>query len=282
MLFGRRKKNKDAEERPATIKEAMAQAEEPEVEITEAPAGENSADPVEASAAAEEAADQAPAPSSQQAETPQTTELGSGPKDVSEIASTKGYLDFGAILVPAAKDQKVRLDIDQKTKRVVSLTIGVGQASIQLQAFSAPKSGGIWEDVRRQIESSVVKQKGRVKQVEGRFGQELHARVPTVLKDGRQGWRAARFIGHEGNRWFLRGVIGGRGAIDRSAAEGVEDLFSRIVVVRGDEPLPPRELLRLRPPAGAKRVVVPRKAQGGGTAAGTNGVPQARKPDTSQ
>ena len=141
---------------------------------------------------------------------------------------------------------------------MVALTISVGQASVQIQPFSAPKSGGTWDEVREQIEESVVKQKGKVKETDGRFGKELVARVPTTLKDGRSGWRVARFIGFEGNRWFLRGVVGGRGAIDRSAAKAAEDLFSRIVVVRGDDPMPPRELLQLRPPEGAKRVVVPR------------------------
>jgi len=182
----------------------------------------------------------------------------SGPRDFRELESKKGYLDFGALLIPAAKNQQVRLDIDQKTKRVVALTIMVEEATIQVQPFSAPKSGGTWNEVLQQIEESVIKQNGKVKQVDGRFGKELAARVPTTLKDGRKGWRVARFIGFEGPRWFLRGVVGGRGAIDASAARAVEELFSKIVVVRGDDPLPPRELLRLQPPEGAKRVVVPR------------------------
>ena len=180
------------------------------------------------------------------------------PRDVAELSSTKGFLDFGGLLIPASPQQKVRLDIDQKTKRVVALTITLGQASIQLQPFSAPKSGGTWEEVRQQIADSVKTQKGRIKEVDGRFGRELAARVPTTLKDGRQGWRVARFIGFEGPRWFLRGVVGGRGAIDSAAAREVEDFFASVVVVRGEDPLPPRELLPLRPPEGAKRVSVPR------------------------
>ncbi len=180
------------------------------------------------------------------------------PRDVAELSSTKGFLDFGGLLIPASPQQKVRLDIDQKTKRVVALTITLGQASIQLQPFSAPKSGGTWEEVRQQIADSVKTQKGRIKEVDGRFGKELAARVPTTLKDGRQGWRVARFIGFEGPRWFLRGVVGGRGAIDSAAAREVEDFFASVVVVRGEDPLPPRELLPLRPPEGAKRVAVPR------------------------
>ena len=282
MLFG--KKKKDQAKRPSTIREAMAEESEDQVEITEAEADQHD----DAVVAAEDAAaDGTIAAADNESAAPAAT-----PKDFSDIASKNGYVDFGALLVPAAKDQKVRLDIDQKSQRVVSLTIAVGGSSIQLQAFSAPKSGGIWQDVRQQIEESVVKQKGRVKQVEGPFGRELHARVPTVLKDGRKGWRAARFIGHEGRRWFLRGVIGGRGAIDREAAQGVEELFSKLVVVRGEEPLPPRELLKLSPPAGAKRVKAARRStQSGAAASGgqpqqaasptrTNGVPpQAQKPE---
>lgn len=253
MLFG--KKKKDQAQQPATIKEALESdtaADEPQIEITEAEVpADGDAVPSDQGAVTDsptdESTDEAPAQ-------PPNFTPGQGPHDAKDIDSTKGYIDFGAILVPAAKGQKIRLDIDQKTKRVVSLTISIGQASVQLQAFSAPKSGGVWDDVREQIQGSVTKQKGRVRILDGRFGKELHARVPTVLKDGRQGWRAARFIGSEGGRWFLRGVIGGRGAIDRKASAGVEELFSRIVVVRGDDPLPPRELLKLKPPAGAKRI----------------------------
>lgn len=277
MLFGK-KKDKDQPRKPATIEEALSQETAEPVEITEAEVGESMVPQDEeateepATAEPEISADQADQDTDDQGTTPV-------PRDVSELESRKGYLDFGALLLPALKGQKVRLDIDQKTKRVVSLTIAVGQASIQVQAFSAPKSGGIWEDVRSQIEESVLKQKGRVRHLEGRFGTELHARVPTVLKDGRQGWRAARFIGFEGQRWFLRGVIGGRGAIDRKASAGVEALFAHIAVNRGDEPRPPRELLPLRPPKGAKRVVAPKNQQ-----SSANGVPAqaqgARKPSS--
>ncbi|MGJ9371600.1 DUF3710 domain-containing protein [Nesterenkonia sp. CF4.4] len=266
MLFGKKKT-------PATQK--------PETDSTPAPAAQ--AEPEQNQAAQNEAAQQETAQSqAAQHDTAQTQASGTDdavapgptvtsvakpvtestplavPRDFRELESKKGYLDFGALLIPTAKNQQVRLDIDQKTKRVVALTIMVDQASIQVQPFSAPKSGGTWNEVLEQIEESVIKQEGRVKRVDGRFGKELAARVPTVLKDGRKGWRVARFIGYEGPRWFLRGVVGGRGAIDATAARAVEDLFAKIVVVRGDDPLPPRELLRLQPPEGAKRVVVPR------------------------
>lgn len=271
MIFGRRKKSTEAQTpKPATIQEALRE-EDPVAAAgpdaagvtdvsTETSADENTqtgAEPGSARSGAEETAAASAKGVAAEGDAAESI-AGAGPYDVTEVESTKGYIDFGALLVPAGKEQKVRLDIDQKTKRVVALTISVGEASIQIQPFSAPKSGGTWDEVREQIQDSVIKQKGRIKALDGRFGKEIAARVPTTLKDGRSGWRVARFIGFEGNRWFLRGVVGGRGAIDPKAAQGVEDLFSRLVVVRGEDPLPPRELLALRPPEGAKRVVVPR------------------------
>ncbi|MBO0596034.1 DUF3710 domain-containing protein [Nesterenkonia sp. E16_7] len=275
MLFGKKKTPATqahetdaapARTSPAQTSPAEAPAAEPaqtepaaDAAATDAAADAAPADPVPAdpaTAAASVPASSAPVTSVAQPVT-EATPL-AVPRDSRELESKKGYLDFGALLIPAAKNQQVRLDIDQKTKRVVALTIMVDQASIQVQPFSAPKSGGTWGEVLDQIEESVIKQSGKVKRVDGRFGKELAARVPTVLQDGRKGWRVARFIGFEGPRWFLRGVVGGRGAIDASAARAVEDLFAKIVVVRGDDPLPPRELLRLQPPEGAKRVVVPR------------------------
>ena len=60
--------------------------------------------------------------------------------------------------------------------------------------------------------------------------------------------RLARFIGVDGPRWFLRGVIAGEAAVDPAAAAQVEDLFRSIVVVR-DHPMPRATLIPLRMPA---------------------------------
>jgi hypothetical protein len=87
--------------------------------------------------------------------------------------------------------------------------------------------------------------------VPGAFGTELVAKLPAEATDGSRGFRAARFMGVDGPRWFLRGVLGGEAALDRDAAAGLEELFRRVVVVRGDNPMPPRELLQLRLPKDA-------------------------------
>jgi hypothetical protein len=60
-----------------------------------------------------------------------------------------------------------------------------------------------------------------------------------------------RFIGVDGPRWFLRGVISGDAAVNPEAASHVEDLFRSVVVVRGNTPMPPRDLIPLHMPANA-------------------------------
>ena len=84
----------------------------------------------------------------------------------------------------------------------------------------------------------------------GPFGRELLARLPVRTPDGRTGHRPARFIGTDGPRWFLRGVVTGKAAVEPEAARALEEVFSRIVVVRGTDARPPRDLLPLTLPGG--------------------------------
>ena len=65
------------------------------------------------------------------------------------------------------------------------------------------------------------------------------------------GMRLVRFVGVDGPRWFLRGLLAGAAAVDPAAAAPLEAVFRETVVVRGDHPVPPRELLELRLPAEA-------------------------------
>ena len=57
-----------------------------------------------------------------------------------------------------------------------------------------------------------------------------------------------RFLGADGPRWFVRGVVTGNAATDAEAAKPIEDLFANIVVVRDQVPRAPRDLLALTMP----------------------------------
>ncbi|GAA4765162.1 DUF3710 domain-containing protein [Citricoccus nitrophenolicus] len=172
-----------------------------------------------------------------------------GPFDITERPEAEGYLDLGSLRVPMVKDLKVRLDLEESTKRIIGVTLQLGQSSIQAQAFAAPRTGGLWDEIRGEILESVTATEGaQVGEQEGAFGTEVAARIPAAMPDGSPGWRVARFVGVDGPRWFLRGVVGGEAAFKAEAVGVIDDVFSRIVVRRGDEPHPPRELLPLTPP----------------------------------
>ena len=82
------------------------------------------------------------------------------------------------------------------------------------------------------------------------FGAEMLTRLPAVTPDGKRGERIARFVGVDGPRWFLRGVISGAAVLgDEAAAASVEEVFRDVVVDRGDDPRTPRELLPMTLPA---------------------------------
>jgi len=82
-------------------------------------------------------------------------------------------------------------------------------------------------------------------------GPELNAQIPT--RDG--GFRLAKFIGVDGPKWFLRGVISGLALADTLAMTYMIDIFRSVVVMRGTSPMPPKELLQLVAPAAAKKAL---------------------------
>ncbi|MFF1541659.1 DUF3710 domain-containing protein [Microbacterium sp. NPDC058269] len=171
-----------------------------------------------------------------------------GPFDDSEANPVRPYIDLGGIKILPREGLNLRLEVEEQSKRIVAVGLDYADSSLQVQPFAAPRTGGLWDETRVQLREQVKAQGGRVEEREGPLGKELLAEVPATAAEG-SGLRLARFIGIDGPRWFLRGVIGGAGASDPDAAEKVEDLFRSIVVVRGGSPMPPRDLIPLKMPA---------------------------------
>lgn len=185
-----------------------------------------------------------------------------GPFDVAERPDLEQRLDLGALRVPSRDGMELRLDVEQGTSRMVGLTCGLGPDKVQLQAFAAPRSSGIWTEIRRALTEGIVKTGGAAETADGLFGPELHTRMPGRATDGRVSYQPARFLGVDGPRWFLRVVVHGPAATDNEAMRAVHDFVRQLVVDRGEEPRPPRELLELRPPqqvldAAARRAAPP-------------------------
>lgn len=173
-----------------------------------------------------------------------------GPFDDSEANPVRPYIDLGGIKILPREGLNLRLEVEEQTKRIVAVGLDYADSSLQVQPFAAPRSGGLWDETRVQLRDQVRAQGGRVEEREGPLGKELLAEVPAPASEGSE-LRLARFIGIDGPRWFLRGVIGGAAASDLDAAAKVEDLFRSIVVVRGGAPMPPRDLIPLKMPANA-------------------------------
>ncbi|MDQ1287325.1 MAG: hypothetical protein QG622_890 [Actinomycetota bacterium] len=174
-----------------------------------------------------------------------------GPWDVSERPGTDGYVDLGGLRLQGRDGMELRLELDEATGAVSSATVQLGASAVQLQAFAAPRSEGIWVEIREEIREGISRQGGQVDEVPGAFGRELIARIPARSPDGRTGHTAARFVGVDGPRWFLRAVFSGEAVHKPKAAEDLEAAVRGLVVVRGPEAMAPRELLPLRLPEAA-------------------------------
>lgn len=172
-----------------------------------------------------------------------------GPLDESESNSVRPYVDLGGIKVIPRADLQLRLEVEEGTQRVVAVGLDYAGSTLQLQPFAAPRGSGLWHEIRNQIIDQIHKQGGTTRVVDGPFGPEVLAQIPVTTTGQAGSSRIARFVGVDGPRWFLRGVIAGEGAVNPEAAEKIEDLFRSIVVVRGDTPMPPRDLIPLHIPA---------------------------------
>jgi hypothetical protein len=174
-----------------------------------------------------------------------------GPWDLSEVPELGARLDLGALRIPGLPGMQLRMEMDQKGARAVAANLGYEGSALQVQAFAAPRTYGIWDELRGELASSLTRQGGTADEVPGPFGPELLARLPVRTAEGRTGHRPARFIGVDGPRWFVRGVLTGRAAVEPEAAAALEGVFAEIVVVRGDEARAPRDLLPLHLPGRA-------------------------------
>jgi hypothetical protein len=189
-------------------------------------------------------------------------ERNEGPWDVTEVDYSDGVerLDLGALQVVATEGVDVQVQVDEDTGTVVQLTFARADGAVQVQPYAAPRSGGLWDDVRGQLKSSINSGGGLVEESSGTFGTELRAQIKA---DGSNALQPARFVGIEGPRWFLRAVFLGSATKPGPTTEILERMVRSLVVVRGGEAMPVGAPIPLRLPeaepavAGAPSVSLP-------------------------
>jgi hypothetical protein len=173
----------------------------------------------------------------------------SGPWDVEEPHPDLPRVDLGSLQVPVLEGTDIQLVFAEQHGAWV--TVRHQLSELQLQAFAAPKRSGLWDEVRGEIGGEINGAGGQSEEREGPFGTELLAHVPVEPGQPASGLRAVRFAGVDGPRWFLRGLFAGAAADDPQAAAPLEAVFREVVVVRGEHPMPPRDMLELKLPADA-------------------------------
>ena len=181
---------------------------------------------------------------------PQTTGIdrSGGPFDLSELPEDGiTRLDLGGVLIPGADGMQLRLESDDTGENIIAVTVLDGDSTMQLMAFAAPRTDGIWDEVREEIRANLASG-GLVDVIETDFGQELRATISVAGPQGQSAMQPVRFVGIDGPRWFLRALFGGAAARDRKAASGLESVLRATVVVRGSDPMAPGDQLPLHLP----------------------------------
>lgn len=168
-----------------------------------------------------------------------------GPWDEADYPERGQLLDAGSLWIPAVTGTTLQFSMDKSRKQVLGIVYLKDNSALQMQAFAAPRSRGLWDEVRRDMLTSIAKQGGSSKEAEGPFGPELVAQMPVPNQTNPA---PHRFLGIDGPRWLLRATLYGRAGSDEAAANEMLDILRQVVVVRGQTPHPPRELLPLEIP----------------------------------
>ena len=104
-------------------------------------------------------------------------EPGVGPYDVSDAPSGVQRIDLGSLQLLPVEGVEVRVQADQEGVVQQVALIHRGSA-LQVGAYAAPRTSGIWDEVRAEIRASLANAQA-VQELPGPYGTELHARVRT-------------------------------------------------------------------------------------------------------
>ncbi|MBO3725201.1 DUF3710 domain-containing protein [Actinomyces bowdenii] len=177
---------------------------------------------------------------------------GHGPWDSHDLPGDQedaGMLDLGSLRVPAVDGMQLRLE-QARDGSVTAVVLALGGSALELRAFAAPRSTGIWEELRSDIARELSGARAAYEEVEGEHGTEILAHIPMRAPDGTTSTGTVRFIGIDGPRWFLRGVLQGPAA-GQGADSALREVLRGVVVVRDKQARPPREILPLHAPGSA-------------------------------
>ncbi|RSX55744.1 hypothetical protein D2E26_0307 [Bifidobacterium dolichotidis] len=167
-----------------------------------------------------------------------------GPWDIEDahVPDYDRYLSLGAYYLPFMQGMQLRVKVNRETRQVSGTIVTFGNSSLEMEAFAAPKTLGLWDDVR----TDLLDANEKAQAVDGVFGKEVM--LPVTVASGKS--VMTRIAGVDGPRWMMRAIFSGTAATDPESldAKSLNKFLSLVVVERGEEPLAPRDLLPMHPP----------------------------------
>jgi Protein of unknown function (DUF3710) len=202
-------------------------------------ASEDAAEPARAAADGE--------PAGEPAKTPRPD----GPLDVSEVDPHEPgapRVDLGGLRVRIGPGMKVQVRVDERSGTGTAVTVVHEGAAVQMIAVAAPRSSGLWEQTRLQVAAEARRRGGTVTEAAGPFGTEVRIVVPVKTAEGKSGLQPSRVVGIDGPRWMLRATFLGTAITDPHAFAGLVKVVRDVVVVRGDRPMAPGDVIPVTAP----------------------------------
>jgi hypothetical protein len=207
----------------------------------------------------------------------------SGPFDITEVESIESTaespkIDLGSLILTAVPGAELRLQVAEETGEIVWAMLVIEtvvdegfaelspmgaqanasqkaqsySSALELAAYAAPRSGGLWAELRDEISRNATEAGGTASLGEGPFGVELRRLIPVTTPEGEEGYQPSRMWVAEGPRWLLRGIVYGQAAIeedtDSPVVADVVSAFRQVIVRRGDEAMAPGDQLPLTMP----------------------------------
>jgi uncharacterized protein DUF3710 len=154
-------------------------------------------------------------------------------------------LDLGSVRLPVPEGAQLQVEMDTSgSVKAVHVVTPVGQLTVT--AYAAPRTGGLWHEVSTELAEQLRKDGATVRSTRGEWGLEVLAAL---------GEMQLRFVGVDGPRWMLRGVVAGPPERLENSTAALYELVRGTVVVRGTQPMPVRTPLPIElPPAIAQHI----------------------------
>ena len=179
------------------------------------------------------------------------TPRANGPYDSTEVDLERARadrIDLGALLVPRVEGMKLQLQVEEKSGRPASVMVVLDDGAAQMIPVAAPRSSGLWDQTRLQIAADAQRRGGTVEEAAGPFGTEIRIVLPVTTSDGKKGVQPSRSVGIDGPRWMLRVTFLGAATTNPEVFGRLVQIVRDTVIVRGDNPMAPGDLIPLRPP----------------------------------